>query len=155
VDRGGGVKVIDMGHARFTRDVEAAPVTGCGTVLPGATEYTAPERFTDPRGVDTRADVYGLGATFYFCLTGHAPYRLGTAYQMLNWLQTRQPESVRRSRPDVPEGLAALIERMMAKDRALRPQTPQQVADALAPYTAEPIGPPPEHEMPCLSPAAR
>jgi serine/threonine protein kinase len=54
----------------------------------------------------------------------------------------------------VPQGLAALIERMMAKDPAQRPQTPQEVADALAPYTAEPIGPPPEDEMPRLSPAA-
>jgi hypothetical protein len=54
----------------------------------------------------------------------------------------------------VPEGLTALIERMMAKDPAQRPQTPQEVVDALALYTAEPIGPPPEDEMPRLSPAA-
>jgi hypothetical protein len=49
--------------------------------------------------------------------------------------------------------LAALIERMMAKDATQRPQTPQEVADALAPLMEQPMAPPPEEEMPCLCPA--
>jgi serine/threonine protein kinase len=154
VDRGGGVKIIDMGLARFSRDEEAVLTTRHDQVVLGTPDYMAPEQALDPSGVDIRADIYSLGATFYFTLTRYTPFRGGTAAQKLIWHQTRQPEPVRQLRPKVPEGLAALIARMMAKDPAKRPQTPQEVADALAPYTAEPIGPPPEDEMPRLSPAA-
>jgi serine/threonine protein kinase len=155
VDRGGGVKIIDMGLARFCREDQAALTARCEGVVLGTPDYMAPEQALDPWSVDTRADVYSLGATFYFCLTRYTPFRGGRAAQKVLWHQTRQPEPVRRLRPKVPEGLAALIECMMAKDPAQRPQTPQEVADALTPYTAEPIGPPPDDEMPRLSPAAR
>jgi hypothetical protein len=114
-----------------------------------------PEVRTD--GGDPRRPLHAPGgaeAAVYFCLTRYTPFRGGTAAQKLLWHQTRQPEPVRQLRSKVPEGLAALIGRMMAKDPALQPQTPQEVAEALAPYTTEPIGPPPEDEMPLLSPAA-
>src|SRR5262249_19612817 len=55
---------------------------------------------------------------------------------------------------DVPEALVAVIEKMMAKDPTKRHQSPAEVADALAPFAETPIGPPPEDEMPRLSPAA-
>lgn len=154
VDRGGGVKIIDMGLARFSGDEEAVLTTRHDEVVLGTPDYMALEQAIDPHSADIRADIYSLGATFYFCLTGHKPFPGGTAAQKLIWHQTRQPEPIRQLQPTVPEGLAALIERMMAKDPSQRPQTPQEVADALAPYTAEPIGPPPEDEMPRLSPAA-
>jgi serine/threonine protein kinase len=154
VDRGGNVKIIDMGLARFSRDEEAAVTTRRDKIVLGTPDYMAPEQAIDPQGVDIRADIYSLGATFYFCLTRYTPFRGGTAAQTLIWQQTRQPEPLRQLRRRIPEGLAALIERMLAKDPAQRPPTPQQVVDALAPYTAEPIGPPPEAEMPRLSPAA-
>jgi eukaryotic-like serine/threonine-protein kinase len=154
VDRGGGVKVIDMGLAWFSSDDQAVSSTKHNEVVLGTPDYMAPEQALDARKVDIRADIYSLGATFYFCLTRYTPFRGGTAAQKLLWHQTRQPEPVRQLRPKVPSGLAALIERMMAKDPMQRPQTPREVADALTPYTAEPIGPPPEDEMPRLSPAA-
>jgi serine/threonine protein kinase len=154
LDRGGGVKIIDMGLARFSDDEPAVLTARHDDVILGTLDYMAPEQAIDPHRVDIRADIYSLGATFYFCLTRHKPFRGGTQTQKRIWLQTQQPEPVRELRPEVPEGLAALIERMMAKDPGQRPQTPQEVADALAPYTAEPIGPPPEDEMPRLSPAA-
>jgi serine/threonine protein kinase len=154
VDRGGGVKIIDMGLVRFSGDEAAVLTARYDEVVLGTPGYMAPEQALDPHRVDIRADIYSLGATFYFCLTRYTPFQGGTAAQKLIWLQTRQPQPIRQLRPKVPEGLAALIGRMMAKDPALRPQTPQEVADALAPYTAEPIGPPPEDEMPRLSPAA-
>jgi len=154
VDRGGVVKIIDMGLGRLSLDEEAFFATKDDAEILGSLDYLAPEQVLDPHSVDIRADIYSLGATFYFCLTRHTPFRRGTTAQTLIWRQTRQPEPIRRLRPMVPEGLAALIERMMAKDPAQRPQTPQEVADALAPYTSEPIGPPAENEMPRLSPAA-
>ena len=93
-------------------------------------------------------------ATFYFCLTGRTPFAEGTVAQKLIWHQTRQPKPIRQTRPDVPEELAAVIEKMMAKDPAQRHRRPLEVAEALAPWTQTPIPPPPDEEMPRLSPAA-
>jgi serine/threonine protein kinase len=154
VDRGGCVKLIDMGAARFFHEDGDFARKSAGHMV-GTPDYMAPEQALDPWAVDIRADIYSLGATFYFCLTRYTPFQGGTVAQKLIWHQTRPPEPIRLLRPKVPEGLAALIERMMAKDPAQRPHTPQEVADALAQYTAEPIGPPPEDEMPRLSLAAR
>jgi serine/threonine protein kinase len=154
VDRGGSVKIIDMGFVRFTSDTVALPTPAHDMEFLRSADYTAPEQAIDPDSVDIRADVYSLGATFYFCLTGRTPLPEGSAAQKRIWQQSRQPDPLRQLRPEVPEGLAVLIERMLAKNPDQRPQTPQEVADALAPFTAEPVGPPPEDEMPRLSPAA-
>jgi serine/threonine protein kinase len=157
VDRGGAVKVIDMGLARFVQDGVEMPAGRHDDYLLGTADYIAPEQAVDAHNVDIRADIYSLGCTFYFCLTGRTPFAAGTVVQKLVWHQTRHPEPIRRLRPEVPKrlALAELIERMMAKDPAQRPQTPQEVADALAPLTQTPIGPPPEEEMPHRSPAVR
>jgi serine/threonine protein kinase len=154
VDRGGVVKILDMGLARFFHDEEDILTKKYDENVLGTADYLAPEQALDSHGVDIRADIYSLGATFYFCLTGRTPFTEGTVAQKLIWHQTRQPKPIKQTRPEVPDGLAALIERMMSKDPAQRPQTPQEVADALAPFTQEAIGPPPEEEMPRLSPAA-
>jgi serine/threonine protein kinase len=154
VDRSGCVKLIDFGAVRFFQDEDNFAGKSRGHIV-GTPDYMAPEQAVDPCAVDIRADIYSLGAAFYVCLTRQKPFPGGTAAEKLARHQTQQPEPIRQLRPEVPEGLAALIERMMAKDPAQRPQTPQEVADALAPYTAEPIGPPPEDEMPRLCPAAR
>jgi serine/threonine protein kinase len=114
----------------------------------GTADYLAPEQAIDSHGVDIRADIYSLGATFYYCLTGKAPFPEGSVAQKLIWHQTRQPRSVQTLRPDTPDGIAAIIHRMMAKEPGQRFQTMQEVADALAPWIQTPIPPPPENEMP-------
>jgi serine/threonine protein kinase len=154
IDRTGVVKILDMGLARFFHDEEDILTKKYDENVLGTADYLAPEQALDSHGVDIRADIYSLGATFYFCLTGKTPFTDGTVAQKLIWHQTRQPKSIRQIRTEVPEELASLIERMMAKDPAQRPQTPHEVAEALAPFTQTPIGPPPEEEMPRLSPAA-
>jgi serine/threonine protein kinase len=154
VDRGGVVRIIDFGMARFCGGEEPVSVVKCDSAIFQSPDYMAPEQISDPDRVDIRADIYSIGATFYFCLTRYTPFQGGSVVQKLRWLQTRQPEPIRRLRPRLPEGLATLIERMMAKDPAQRPQAPQDVVDALAPYTKEPIAPPPDDEMPRLCLAA-
>ena len=72
------------------------------TVL-GTADYLAPEQATDSHGVDIRADIYSLGATFYFLLTGKSPFGEGTVAQKLIWHQTRQPKPIGSFRDDVPE----------------------------------------------------
>ena len=154
VDRNGIVKILDMGLARFFHDTDDILTKKYDENVLGTADYLAPEQALDSHGVDIRADIYSLGATFYFILTGRPPFAEGSVAQKLIWHQTRQPKAVRSIRQDVPEEMAAVLEKMMAKDPAARYQTPVAVAEALAPWTTTPIPPPPESEMPQLSPAA-
>ncbi len=94
----------------------------------------SPEQALDSHTADTRADVYSLGATLYFLLAGHSPFAGRTTTEKVLWLQTRLPRPIRELRPEVPAGLAAVLERMMAKDPAQRYPTPAAVAEALAPW---------------------
>jgi serine/threonine protein kinase len=154
VDRTGTVKILDMGLARFFNDEEDMLTKKYDENVLGTADYLAPEQALDSHGVDIRADVYGLGATFYFLLTGRPPFAEGTTAQKLIWHQTRQPKPIGTFRRDVPAAMIAVIEKMMAKAPAHRQQTPIEVAEALAPWTQTPIPPPAEAEMPRLSPAA-
>jgi WD40 repeat protein len=155
LDRGGTVKVLDLGLARFQSD-QADQITkqhDSNTVL-GTIDYLAPEQALNA-AVDIRADVYSLGMTFYFLLTGHTPFEGGTARQKLLWHQAREPKPVTELRPEVPRLLAEVLEKMIAKDPAKRYQTPAEVGEALSPWAPDTLPPPPEKEMPRLSPAAR
>src|SRR5262249_46322654 len=151
VDRCGTVKILDMGLARFFHDEEDILTKKYDENVLGTADYLAPEQALDSHGVDIRADIYSLGATFYFVLTGRTPFNGGRVAKNPSGPQARQPKPIRTLRPEVPEGLTTIIERMMAKDPAQRFQTPAEVAEALAPWTRTPIGPPPEAEMPRLS----
>ena len=124
----------------------------------GTADYLAPEQ---ARGetVDIRADIYSLGATFYFLLTGKAPFEEGSVTQKLLWSQTKAPKPIGERRADVPEELTAVINKMMAKDANDRYQTPQALVEALAPWTQTPVPPPAADEMPrrslaCVAPGA-
>src|SRR5262249_21479369 len=154
VDRTGVVKILDMGLARFFRDEDDIITKKYDENVLGTADYLAPEQALDSHEVDIRADIYSLGATFYFTLTGRTPFAEGTVAQKLIWHQTRQPKPIRSIRPEVPEGVVAVVEKAMMKDPVLRYQTPQAMADALVPWTETPIAPPPESEMPQLSKAA-
>jgi serine/threonine protein kinase len=154
VDRNGIVKVLDMGLARFFHDEEDVLTQKYEENVLGTADYLAPEQALDSHSVDIRADIYSLGATFYFCLTGRTPFAEGTVAQKLIWHQTRLPKPARQLRPETPEGVSVILEKMMAKDANQRFATPADVAEALAPWTQTPIPPPPENEMPQLSPAA-
>src|SRR2546423_408865 len=144
-----------MGLARFFHDEDDILTKQYDENVLGTADYLAPEQAVDSHAADIRADIYGLGATFYFCLIGRPPFGGGTVAQKLLWHQTRTPTAVRVLRPEVPEGLAAILEKMMAKDPAERYQTPIEVVDVLGPWTQTPIPPPPESELPQFSLAAR
>jgi serine/threonine protein kinase len=154
VDRAGTVKILDMGLARFFNDEEDMLTKKYDENVLGTADYLAPEQAVDSHGVDIRADIYSLGATFYYLLTARPPFGEGTTAQKLIWHQTRRPRPISEIRGDVPEGLVAIIDRMMAKDAGQRYQTPAEVADALAPWAQGTIAPPSDREMPQLSLAA-
>jgi serine/threonine protein kinase len=131
VDRGGTVKVLDLGLARFFHD-ESDDLSRRQESSPlGTTDYMAPEQALDSHTADIRADVYSLGATFYFLLAGHSPFQGMTTMEKILSHQTRQPRPIRDLRPEVPAGMATVLDRMMAKDPEQRYRIPADVAAAL------------------------
>jgi serine/threonine protein kinase len=154
LERNGTIRVLDLGLARFYHDnTDLLTIQFDDRNVLGTADYVSPEQALNSHEVDIRTDVYSLGATFYFLLTGHPPFPDGKMAQKLIWHQVRQPTPPHQIRPEVPEGLSAIVEKMMAKNPAQRYQTPLEVVEALRPWTTEPVSPPGEEEMPRLSPA--
>jgi serine/threonine protein kinase len=151
VDRSGTVRILDMGLARFTQ--ETGEMLTMGVI--GTPDYLAPEQARDSHTVDIRADIFGLGGTFYFLLTGKTPLPEGSVTKKLLWQQTREPQPIHAIRPEVPAELEDVVFQMLAKDPDKRYQRPTDVIKALAPWTRGKIPPPTAAEMPQLSPAAR
>jgi serine/threonine protein kinase len=155
IDRKGVARILDMGLARFLNDHgDQLTLKYDDKIVLGTADYVAPEQVANSHAVDIRADIYALGATFYFLLAGHPPFPTGTVSQKLLWHRTKDPTPIRQIRPDVPDAIALIVGKMMAKDPKARYQTPAQVAAELDPFLTEPVALPPEEEMPALSPAA-
>ncbi len=153
LDRSGIIKVLDMGLARF-HDHRHDGLTERfdESCILGTADYLAPEQAMN-QPVDVRADVYGLGGTLYFLLTGRSPFPDGNVAQKLVAQQTQAPRAVTEFRPDVPAELLRVLDTMLAKNPADRYQTPNELIRALEPWVSQPVGPPPAEEMPVLSPA--
>jgi serine/threonine protein kinase len=155
IDRKGVARILDMGLARFINDHgDQLTIKYDDKIVLGTADYVAPEQVANSHSVDIRADIYALGATLYFLLAGHPPFPTGTVSQKLLWHRTKDPTPVRQIRPEVPEALAVIVGKMMAKDPKARYQTPAQVATDLEQFLTVPVPLPAEEEMPALSPAA-
>jgi serine/threonine protein kinase len=143
------VKILDLGLARFHLEpapadepagatvAGAAEMTGTDQAM-GTADYMAPEQASNSRKVDIRADIYSLGCTLFKLLTGRAPFddaeHPGAPEKLAAHANEPAP-AVRAMRPDVSEGLARVLDCMLAKDPAARFPNPAEVAAALAPYT--------------------
>ena len=130
IDLKGTVKILDMGLAQFSNDDQASLTIAHDEKVLGTVDYLAPEQALDSHTVDGRADIYSLGCTLYFALTGHPPFPDGTCTQRLLMHQTQQPESIRKQRPDVPEDLVNIFYKMTAKRRDQRYQKADEVVEA-------------------------
>jgi serine/threonine-protein kinase len=113
MSRDGAVKLIDLGLA-LQSEAEDERVTRHGTTV-GTVDYMAPEQARDSRGANERSDMYSLGCTFYYLLTGFPPFPGGHIADKLRRHATQPPPDVRQLRPDVPRAVARFIKRMMAK----------------------------------------
>jgi serine/threonine protein kinase/WD40 repeat protein len=128
------VKVLDFGLAKVARETgEQFELTGSGQML-GTPDYVAPEQTLDATNADIRADIYSLGCTLYYLLAGRAPFKGKSLFEILQAHQSMEAKPLNQERPDVPEEVAAIVAKMMAKDPARRFQQPKEVAQALAPF---------------------
>jgi serine/threonine protein kinase len=147
LSRRGQVKILDFGLARLARELRevrgpatpmtsggsgAAAITAIGSIV-GTPQYIAPEQARDSREVDIRADIYSLGCTLYFLLTGRPPPARfagpGGPMPPAEAAGLSLPEEIAAMAPELPE----ILQRMTALDPADRYQTPQEIVDALTP----------------------
>jgi serine/threonine protein kinase/WD40 repeat protein len=128
------IKVLDFGLAKVRSEGAVdVSLTHEGQML-GTPDYIAPEQIRDARRADIRADIYSLGCTLYYLLTGGPPFRGECLYDILQAHQSMEAMPLNLKRPEVPMELAALVAKMMAKDPERRFQRPRDVARALAPF---------------------
>jgi WD40 repeat protein len=130
----GTVKLLDMGLARLDQPSPAGEHTTTMTqvgVVMGTPDYIAPEQVLEPHTVDIRADLYSLGCTLYYLLSGRVPFPGGTLTEKLVKHQVQEPVLVEQVRSDVPAQVAAVVRKLMAKRPGDRYGTPGQLAAAL------------------------
>jgi serine/threonine protein kinase len=133
--RDGTVKLLDMGLARLNLPAVAHEkstfMTQEGAFM-GTPDYVAPEQALNPHTADIRADIYSLGCTFYFLLTGRPPFPTGSLTEKLLQHQFDEPPALEHQRADVSPAVSAVLRKMMAKKAENRYPTPADVAVALA-----------------------
>ena len=135
-------KVLDLGLA-FTEgeEVEDIEVVGGRGYIVGSIDYMAPEQTRDPTGVDGRADLYALGCCLYFALTGKPPFPDGTVYGKVKAHRHEEPAPIRDKNPQIAEGFAVLIHRLLAKAPAERFASAADLESALASWREGTIQP--------------
>jgi serine/threonine-protein kinase len=135
------VKISDFGLARImTPGVETGQASYAGTILTrdntvmGTPDYLSPEQARNMHKTDIRSDLYSLGCTFHFLLTGRVLFPGGNPMDKLIRHSTEKPAPVTQTRPEVPAEVAAVVLKLLAKRPEGRYQTPADLAAALEPY---------------------
>lgn len=130
----GQAKLVDMGLARLEYLGQGDhDETATGVTL-GTFDYISPEQARNPRDADIRSDIYSLGCTLFFMLSGRPPFIEGTVVQKLLAHQSDAIPDVRDFRPDVPDELASVLARMLAKRPEDRFDSPLDLTGALAAF---------------------
>ncbi len=128
----GKAKLVDMGLARLNQMAQASnDLTASGVTL-GTFDYISPEQARDPRSADVRSDLYSLGCSFYYMLTGRPPFPEGTVLQKLLQHQGDVPPDPRSVRPELPPQVSRVLTRLLAKNPAERYQQPLELLEELA-----------------------
>jgi serine/threonine-protein kinase len=128
----GKAKLVDMGLARLNLMAQASnDLTASGVTL-GTFDYISPEQARDPRSADVRSDLYSLGCSLYYMLTGRPPFPEGTVLQKLLQHQADVPPDPRAERADLPPQISRVLARLLAKNPAERYQQPAELIAELA-----------------------
>ncbi len=131
VTKRGLVKLVDMGLARTVAMEKTSNDLTASNITLGTFDYISPEQARDPRGADVRSDLYSLGCTLYFLLSGKPPFPDGTAIQKLMMHGNVKPTDIRRLRIDVTDELAAIVNKLMEKNPSQRYQQPIELINDL------------------------
>ncbi len=133
------VKILDLGVARLISHEggESSDSAKPSQKVLGSVDYLAPEQALNTPEFNHRADIYSLGCTLYYLLTGHPPFPEGTLPQKILKHQTQDPTDLTIERADTPESLAEICRKMMAKEPADRYQTAKELRDVLAAWRPE------------------
>lgn len=119
-------KILDFGVAKLG----STSSTRGGAIL-GTVRYMAPEQLMDSASVGAACDLYGLGAVMYHCLAGVRPHRAESEPELMFEILNRAPRPLAELRPDLPGGLAELVDQALAKDPALRPASAEAFGERL------------------------
>lgn len=135
IQQDGTVKILDFGLARLDDDEDEfslAMITGQDCM--GTADYMAPEQTIDSYNVDARADIYSLGCTAYFALTGRVPFPVEATAEKLKSHRTKTPQSVRVHNPKIPQQVAEIVAKMMSKEPGQRYESAEEVARLMKPF---------------------
>ena len=136
IDDKGIVRILDLGLALYSDGNKASLTVAHNENVLGTADYLSPEQAVNSHKVDLRTDVYSLGCTLYFLLTGHPPFTDGSLAQRIAKHQTTMPEDVRKDRPECPRDLVDICVKMMQKKAEKRYQNMKQVSEALETWLA-------------------
>jgi hypothetical protein len=143
----GHAKVLDFGIAKLAPGLhDASARTKTGALL-GTPAYMAPEQISGAGNVDARADIYAAGILLYEAVTGRVPFSGGSIFDIMRAQVDDTPAPPRTLRADLPAGVEAVILTALQKDPALRFQSAQAMAQALA-HAAQAL---PQHQWIPLS----
>ena len=134
------IKILDMGLARITEPMEGGELTRAGIFL-GTPDYVSPEQTENPHKVDIRSDLYSLGSTLYYLLTGQPPFPNCNLIEKLRRQLTETAPSPAERRPDVWPVLDAAVKLLMACDPEDRFQTPADLVETLENVLRDPNAP--------------
>lgn len=133
VDKKGLVKILDLGLARIDDAASSDGLTATEQVM-GTVDYMAPEQAADTKHVDARADIYSLGCTFWYLLTGQRMYDGNTMVQRIMKHRDAPLPSLVKTRDDVPWSLEQVFHKMVAKHPQDRQSSMDEVLAELDPH---------------------
>ncbi len=128
----GNANILDLGLARAMGEEKG--ITRADTVL-GTLDYASPEQLSDASRADVRSDLYSVGCTLYFTLSGRPPFEGGDVINKIFRQRLDDPEPLENIARGVPAAFAAMVRKLMAKKPDERPQTCKELRADMANWT--------------------